>query len=501
MSYIRAYKYNEVYFQLDGDTSALMDIADHFKWKAANAKYHPRVKAKIWDGFVSLLEKNGCLFPIGMYWELARFCKSWGFDLVADMEPVSPGSITRPDIVNLFDWISIDDPWNPGQKMDIRSYQMETVYRCLRHRRVNVISPTSSGKTVMIYAIARYLEALKKRLVVVVPNISLVSQGAGDFASYGYEREVGQISGGADKRLVHQTTFTTWQSLQVTMKRNPSWFEQIDAFIADEAHGVKENAVVTKMLKLCVNAKWRFGFTGTFPEQELTEKSLIGLIGPKFVSTTITELEDSGHVAPLKINICGIDYPKEAKALLNKMKKDAAPATRYRVEKQFIMERFTDHRNKKIGDIIEKQVKKDENALVLFEGNVYGRSIEQALEKRFPDKNVFIIYGDIKDDEREAIKEVMKKTGGNILVASYGTFSTGINIPYINHMVFASSSKSMIRVIQSIGRGIRLHSSKKYAYLWDLVDDFGKRSYSMKHMVERLRIYTSVGYDYRFGEL
>jgi len=499
---IKVIKYNEVYYRVNAERGIRESLREWMSWRPPDYKHMPRYKAKIWDGFVSLYSFKQSLFPIGQRDRLIEFARLGKFSIelpAADHMPID-----RRDILAYVDGLGIHLPGDA----DVRHYQYEAIYQMLRNKRRAISLPTSSGKSAVMYAVANYMEITKRQTLIIVPTINLVNQMAGDFYDYGYDRELHKIFFGNPKEHMSNIVVSTWQSLQsfipterrekktgkwIINKGNPEFFRQVDCVMVDEVHiGSKESSAITDMLKLMSNASFRYGLTGTFPEDELTRQNIIGFIGPEFTGTTMKEMMDEGHVVPLEIDAYEFEYRNTIVAYRRKLVKN------YRQEYKFLREELPPYRFPKIYQVLSNYVTQDTNTLVLFSGNKHGKNLHEYLNMKFPDRNVLFVCGKIDQEVRQKIIDLMKKTTNNILVASYETFSTGINIPNLHHVMFATPSKSSIRVVQSIGRGIRLYDNKDRAILIDIWDNLGITSFGTRHFEDRLAIYNKQGFKYSF---
>ena len=268
------------------------------------------------------------------------------------------------------------------------------------------------------------------------------------------------------------------------------WFSQFKVVIGDEAHLFKTKSLVNIMTKL-TNCPWRFGFTGTL-DGTLTHKLVLeGLFGPVEKITTTADLIEKKYLAEFKINIITLKHPNLACKVLKR-------AT-YQDEIDYIVRNTA--RNKFICNLCKSL---DGNTLALFNYvDKHGKVLYDMLND-VKDKPVFFVHGGIKGEDRDEIRHIVEKEKASIIVASYGTFSTGINITNLHNIVFASPSKSRVRNLQSIGRGLRRAVNKREARLFDLVDDlrYGQRkNYSLQHFTERLKLYNEEQFPYKMYQI
>jgi superfamily II DNA or RNA helicase len=333
----------------------------------------------------------------------------------------------------------------------------------------------------MIYAIVRYYVKKGQNTLIVVPTTSLVEQMYKDFADYGWD--VGsfchKIYAGKERETDSQVIITTWQSIY---KLPRQYFSRFNVVVGDEAHQFKSKSLVSIMSKLS-DAKYRFGFTGTLDGTQTHKWVLEGLFGPSYKIIRTDELMQKGHVAKLDINILLLKHPP------NKFKT-------FEDKVQYIINH--ERRNKFIKNLA---IDLKGNTLILFsrvEG--HGQPLYELINNSIQDdRHVFFVHGGVDTEEREKVREITEKENNAIIVASYGTFSTGINIRNLHNVVFASPSKSRIRNLQSIGRVLRKGENKVKATLYDIADDISyksRKNYTLNHLIERIKVYNEENFNY-----
>jgi len=326
-----------------------------------------------------------------------------------------------------------------------------------------------------------------KPTLIIVPTVTLVHQMYSDFESYGFKSEkyIHKIYSGQDKVTDKPIVLTTWQSIY---KLRKDWFKQFDVVIGDEAHTFKATSLTSIMTKL-EDCYYRFGFTGTIEDTQTHRLALEGMFGPVHKVITTDELMQQGHVANLKIKIITLSYPDEVKKVINKLK--------YHDEVDYIV--TNEKRNKFIKNL---SLSLEGNTLVLFQFvEKHGKILYNMIKDEAGDRKVFFIYGGVDGKDRDEIRHIVEKEKNAIIVASYQTLSTGVNIRNLHNYIAASPSKSKIRVLQSIGRVLRKSDTKDSAVLYDISDDLSWKSNmntTMKHLVERIKIYDSEKFDYKF---
>ena len=362
-----------------------------------------------------------------------------------------------------------------------RKYQVEGVYDALRHNRKLLISPTASGKSLMIYSLVRYYVDKEQKILLVVPTTSLVEQMYKDFEDYGWDADsyCHRIYAGKDKTNEFPVTITTWQSVY---KLERSFFEDYNVIIGDEAHLFKSKSLVSIMTKLH-HAKYRFGFTGTLDGTQTHKWVLEGLFGPSYKVTKTDELMKQGHLSQLDIQCLVLKHPPQI-------------FETYNDEIEYLITH--EQRNSFIKNLT---LDLKGNSLILYSRvEAHGKVLYDLINSsKQSDRKLFFVHGGVDAEEREQVREITETENNAIIVASYGTFSTGINIKNLNNVIFASPSKSRIRNLQSIGRVLRKGTNKVKAILYDISDDCTKnsrRNYTLNHFIERIKIYNEENFNY-----
>ena len=479
MSHLIISKKNEVYLKIDAEPHIHYELSDQFTFDIPNAKFSPAYKNKYWDGKIRLFNTQKKEIYIGLLDKIVQFCKDheYTFEFLDNRHYGTPFEVNEGiSKEGVKDYMTAISKYKP------RDYQIEGVYDALRHNRKLLISPTASGKSLMIYSIVRYFVETKKSTLIVVPTTSLVEQMYKDFADYGWD--VGsfchKIYAGKERETDSQVIITTWQSIYKLPRK---YFERFSVVVGDEAHQFKSKSLISIMTKLD-NAKYRYGFTGTLDGTQTHKWVLEGLFGPSYKIVKTDELMKKGHLAKLDINVLLLKHPP------NKFEN-------FEEEVQYIIGH--DRRNNFIKNLA---LDLKGNTLILFARvEKHGEPLynlintSNIIEKR----NVFFIHGGVETEDREKVREITEQEGNAIIVASYGTFSTGINIKNLHNIIFASPSKSRIRNLQSIGRVLRKGNQKTRATLYDIADDISyksRKNYTLNHLIERIKIYNEENFDY-----
>ncbi len=484
---IIVHKISEVYFRIQCNLEQAMSFRQYTSVKVPDAHFNPKFKMGTWDGRISFFDMRDATLPIGLLPWFVKFCKDYSYDykFAFDTHELY-NDITLEEVHDFYKHIFKDSSYYP------RDYQDTQVFKSIKTKRGVIVSPTASGKSLVIYTMIRFLLAQNKRILLVVPNINLCNQMYSDFADYGYtdlKENVSVLYGKSTKYdPAKPILVSTWQSIY---KKPASYFADFDAVLVDETHGAKAKGV-SDVLKACVNAEYRIGLTGTLTNDLSYNKTIYGYLGPKITDIKSKELIDQGYLAKIKVANMIIKYPS---AMVNRSR-------RYNEEVDLIT--YNSDRNK-IFPYIINNIRKTDNVMILVEKiDKHLKPIKEYLEEEFPDRPIFVIHGATDGDKREEIRKGMEEQDGAILLASYGTMSTGANIKKLHHIIFASSYRSKIKVLQSIGRGLRTHESKERIIIWDIVDDLTwvKRTgtigynYVYKHWLERLKYYKDQGFDF-----
>jgi len=478
MSHLIISKKNEVYLHIKAEPHIYYELRDAFQFEVPNAKFSPSYKNKWWDGRIYLFNVDTREIYIGLLDRIIKFCDDhkYTYEFVDNKFYGLPfevnENISREGVKDYMTAISRHAP---------RDYQVEGVYDALRHNRKLLISPTASGKSLMIYSVVRYHVEKQKNILIVVPTTSLVEQMYKDFADYGWD--VGsychKIYAGKERETDSQVIITTWQSIYKLPKQ---YFARFNVVVGDEAHQFKSKSLISIMTKLC-DAKYRFGFTGTLDGSQTHKWVLEGLFGPSYKIIKTDELMQKGHLAKLDIKILLLKHPPNRFEI-------------FEDEVQYII-----NHSKRNNFIKNLTLDLKGNTLVLFNRvESHGQPLYDLINSnKVDDRHVFFIHGGVETEEREKVREITEKESNAIIVASYGTFSTGINIRNLHNVVFASPSKSRIRNLQSIGRVLRKGENKVKATLYDIADDISyksRKNYTLNHLIERIKIYNEENFNY-----
>ena len=477
MEIIEIEKVNETYNKIIADPSTIMELSGYFTFDVPGAKFTPAYRNKFWDGKIRLLNTMTCLLYAGLNSYVEEFANKRNYQIIYKSD-FSADEFSVKEAKEFIKSLNLPEKYIP------RDYQLEAFIHAVRHRRSLLLSPTASGKSFIIYLITRYYHA---RTLIIVPTTSLVSQLASDFNDYGFvsSKLVHRIFAGQDKQTDKPITISTWQSIY---KMPKEYFQQFDVVIGDEAHLFKAKSLTSIMSNLD-SCRFRFGFTGTLDGTQTNKLVLEGLFGPVRKVTTTAELIEQKHLASFKIKAIVLSYPDEVRQMI-------ARSADYQAEMDYLVR--LEARNKFIRNLA---LSLEGNTLLLFQYvDKHGKGLYDKLMQEAGDRKIFYVSGEVDGEEREEIRKIVETEQNAIIVASYGTFSTGVNIRNLHNVIFSSPSKSKIRNLQSIGRGLRKSDSKDSATLYDISDDMSwksKKNFTLLHFMERIKIYNEEKLPYK----
>ena len=482
-------KKNEVFIRLqDVEPSSAAELNDFFTFEVPGFKYMPAYKNKMWDGKIRLYNIVTGEIYMGLLPYIEEYLEKngVGYDLEEGLrsEREVAGSVVQGFVRGL-------RPTLNGRRIEVRDYQIDAIAHAIATNRSLLISPTASGKSLVIYCLVRYYHMMGLKTLILVPTTSLVEQMYKDFEDYGWDAETycQKIYQGHDRNITKDVVISTWQSLH---RMPPRYFKQFGCVIGDEAHLFKAKSLTGIMTKLN-KCKYRFGLTGTLDDTQTHRLVLEGLFGrSKYVITT-KDLIDNKTLANLEINCIVLEHSAEDSQTVVDYD--------YAQELEFIVTK--PERN---DFLINLMGHFNGNTLCLFLFvEKHGKVLYDLLLDKYKDRPIFFVYGGVNTETREEIREIIENETNAIIVASYGTFSTGINIRNIHNVVFSSPSKSKIRVLQSIGRGLRKTDTKSTIRLYDIADNLqgtdNKINFSLRHFYERLKIYKNQQFNYKVNKV
>lgn len=489
---IKIEKINHVHLRIYSDPGVAQELSEFFTFEMPGARFTPQFRARLWDGKIRMFDIHRKTLYVGLLKYVADFADRNGYEIELIGDWPKTEEISSEEIADFAEWLN---PCSRGEPITIYDYQIEAVRHALTAERTLLLSPTASGKSFIIYTTMRWHLENKRKCIIIVPTTSLVEQLYADFEDYSSQngwrtnRHVQKLYSGFTKDFSHDVLITTWQSIY---KQPANWFAQFDVIFGDEAHNFKAASLKTVMEKMPA-IQYRVGTTGTLDNKKVHKLVLEGMFGPVHKVISTRELMDSNRVANLKITCLMLKYDEVTRQIANK--------SQYQDEMNLIVAH--EGRNKFIRNLA---LNSDGNTLVLFQYVAkHGRVLyEMIKEKAHGKRKVFFIYGGTDVDAREEARKLMENETDAICIASFGVFSTGINIPSIENVIFASPSKSKIRNLQSIGRGLRLKEGKTHCNLYDIADDLHWKSWknhTLGHFAERLKVYSEEQFTYKIVEV
>ena len=478
-------KKNEVYLILkDLEQSTLQELTSYFTFEVPGARFMPMVRNKMWDGKIRLFSPSSGEIYVGLLSYIKKYCKQNNIEYTIEEDVENDRNVVPADVRN---FIRSLKPKTKGKTIKVRDYQIDAVHHGIARDRALLVSPTASGKSLIIYALVRYYHMMGLKTLILVPTTSLVEQMYSDFQDYGWSSGTycQKIYHGHDRKITKDVAISTWQSIYKMPKK---YFESFGCVIGDEAHLFKAKSLTGIMTKLH-QCKYRFGLTGTLDGTQTHQLVLEGLFGATKKMVSTKELMDKKTLANLKIKCILLKHP----SIREKMT--------YPEELEYIVS--NDKRNNFITNLL---LHLNGNTLCLFQlvekhGQILYDKIKDKENENLP---IFFVYGGTSTEDREDIRAIVDKEKNSITIASYGTFSQGINIRNINNIVLASPSKSKIRVLQSIGRGLRRSASKDSILIYDLADDISykeRQNYTLTHFILRLNIYNEEEFNYEINKV
>jgi len=476
MSKILIEKLNDAYIKVHSDPDIQHELWEFFSFKVPDAWHSPLYRDRKWDGFIRLYNKRSKRLPAGLLRHVHIFAKERnhvieGYQYLAD-------NFALVDAQNLCSDLKI---WSNGKLLEPHEHQLLGITKSLRYKRCILESATNSGKSYIIYAICRYLQQKNLRGLIIVPNVGLVEQLYNDFKEYSTVNKwdadglVNKIYSGQEKYTGKPIVISTWQS--VYDLDDEMWFKQFDYVIGDEAHHFQSKSLI-KIMGQLVNAKYRIGTTGSVQDGNIPRLTLEGYFGPIVKIATNKEMIEKGISSDLTIKCLVLKYPeKECRLVI---------PTDYYEELEFLVQH-----QKRNNFIKNLALSLKGNTLILFQlVEKHGKLLYNLLKDS--GRPIYFIYGYTDVEIRESYRKIIEKETNAIIIASYGVYQEGVSIRNIHSIIFASPSKSKIRVLQSIGRGLRVSETKSEAILFDIADDLrtgGDTNYTLLHYVERMKLY------------
>jgi superfamily II DNA or RNA helicase len=488
-------KKNETFLTLRGEEYILQELDEVYTFFANGYRFHKLYKQKIWDGKIRLLKrksKTRAEIYCGLQDNILEFCRNRNYSVEYTREK------NKIDTKLINDYIDSLNLTTQGTLLTLRDYQIKGIIDGIQNKRHLLLSVTSSGKSVILYSIIRYLLDNSKKCLLLVPNVSLMFQIICDFKDYSSENNfdcdenIHLIYSGQERYTDKPLTISTWQNISALLRNNPDeyleFLSNFDCIFADEAHLVS-GTELTKIFESCINAEYRIGTTGTLNNCLADVNQLIGLIGPVSKLNTTKELINKGQISDIKIKCLVLRYDEKTSYSIKKFT--------YQNEVKFLVS------NKQRNVFIKNlAISMKNNTIILCNYIEHMKMLYELItqSKHLGDRKVYLVYGAIEAERREEIRKLIETEENSIIIGSSAIMGTGISIKSLHNIIFASSGKSKIRTLQSIGRSLRLHESKHHAVLYDICDDLSYKkhtNFSVKHFMERIKLYNQEQFDYK----
>lgn len=461
------------------DDGILLDVYENYQYDEPGFQKNKYTK---WNGRVRLFNKSNLKLPVGLLQDLVSLSIKRGWSV--ELDDRLKNAVTKVTPEEIHDWVSTIPLRDNGNELVPYDYQYDAVYQAVKHNRLTLLAATSAGKSLIIYLLVRFYQMIAgddEKILIIVPSTNLVSQMIGDFTNYSSddkewdcELNTHYIWEGRPKNARRKVYVSTYQSI---MDEAPDYFEQFGYIICDEVHGASGKSI-QNIMNNSINAYRRVGLTGTLKSDKVHEMLVKASFGPVYRVVTAKQLIDSGRASKTDITMMYLKYNNYERNLVSQMS--------YQQEIEFIISHA--YRNKVLV-ALAKGLKG--NTLIMFDRkDKHLHKVRSLLSES--GKNVFVIDGDVPNEERDVIKKLIENGDDVVLLATYGCMSTGVSVKKLHNLVLAHPTKSIVRVLQTIGRLLRLHSSKDVAAIFDIVDECtieGKINSCMKHALDRFGYY------------
>ena len=493
---VRVTKKNDLFMKIEAEPYVLQEISDQFTFTVPGSQFHPKVKPKIWDGKIRLFNMWTRELYLGLMAKLFALCERNEYEL-QDETTQTVDAVTYDEFYSFVETLHLTAR---GEEIEAREYQLDAAHQAIIRGRTLLLSPTASGKSLIIYMAIRWHMAKGRKQLIIVPTTSLVEQMSSDFIDYSekseidFKNEIHKVYSGQEKTSDANITISTWQSLY---KMPASFFAAFDVIYGDEAHLFKAKSLVS-ILEKSTTTPYKIGLTGTLDGTQTHRMVLEGLFGAVHSVTTTKKLMDDKQLASLNIVVILLKYPEAVRKAFRDVDPDTKKVSKkkYRDEVDFLVSH--EHRNRFLRNLALDQTT---NTLLLFTYvEKHGKILYELIKERAENRKVFFVHGKVDADTREEIRAITEKETNAIIVASSGVFSTGVNIRNIHNIILASPTKSRIRNLQSIGRGLRLGDDKNVCTLFDIGDDLSwksRQNHTLLHLAERITIYNGEDFKYR----
>lgn len=469
---------NETYIRVLAPYDVRKILSDRFSFMVPGARFMPNYSddGHGWDGTIKLFKiRTGRIYR-GLLPYITETLDELGLDWRITNEEERP-IYTDEAINEMIAEMKLSQTPRP--------YQIEGFRYAINNHRAVFESSTGTGKSLLIYMLARYLPG---PTLIIVPRKGLIRQFVTNFKKYDptwdVDRDVQIIEGGQSKEITKPIVLSTWQSIY---KQPTEYFLPFMQIIGDECHGFKAKSL-TDIVEKMYDTPLRFGFTGTVNELKMDRMVLEGLFGPVVTLKKTREAIDEGYLSPLKIKCLLLKYSERDRKI--------RPYD-YHGEMEFLCTH--EGRNQFIENLA---LDLKGNTLILFQFvKKHGLPLYERLKEQINNKRpLYLVYGEVNSNDRERVRTLLEKDNDAIILGSYGTFSEGIDIPRLHNVIFASPYKSRIKVMQSIGRGLRTAKDKSLCTLYDIADDLSNQrrsNHTFEHYKTRLHYYAEEGFDFK----
>lgn len=489
-------KLNESYLRVKCEQDLAMELSEAFQFEVPGFRHMPAYKAGKFDGKIRIFNLGKRTLPLGLFEKLLEFCQQRDYIYQVDSVPglVDPGSTAEISYQEVAEYVSNLDLHGGGKPVTVRDYQLNGIHTALDKKRGVLQAATGSGKSMILYSFCRYLTDVKeKRVLIIVPTISLTSQMKGDFADYSSnttwsaDENVHLITAGVTKDTSKSIVISTFQSIY---KQPAEWFNSFGAIFCDEGHKIN-SATIAAIYEKATTVEYKLACTGTVHDTKCHILVMQGLTGPIYDIASTKKLIDNGQLVPLDIKALVLDYNATVCKAMSKVEYDD--------EIKFIASNL--RRNSLISKLA---VNAKGTTLVLYRFvDIQGKPLYNKISQLAGERPVHFINGNVKGQVREEIRSTSNQTD-SIIVASFAVFAAGVNLPAIENIIFAHPFKSKITGLQSIGRGLRLKEGKVKCVLYDIADNMGHRkniNNTYRHFGERLKMYTQAGFSFNITHL
>ncbi|AZU98545.1 helicase [Acinetobacter phage AB-Navy71] len=491
MSDINVSFYDYSHVKISAQQSIFRELREYFSFFVDGYQFSPKYVYGMWDGKLKLMDTDG-LLPFGLINQVVKFAQNNMLSISIQSDVSHKNNMLRSEFDH---WISSMKYYSGSTEIFPYWYQLDAVYEALVNKRRILNLPTSAGKSLIQALLTKYvLQRSDKSVLILVPTTSLVTQMKDDFVDYRLfeASEIAEVRSG-HKQKHERVVIATWQS---AIKKPKEWFNQFDMLLCDEMHLAIGKSISAIINKLCY-CEYKIGLSGSLRDGKANLMQYIGLFGEIYSPVKTKDLMDDGQVSQLRINALFLKYPE---TVSNAMAKHD-----YATEIKFIT--ALPKRTQWISNLSLRLAKREENVFVMFKNIEHGKAIYDSI-KSSGHEHVYYVSGEVSSDERTYLKKMAEEHTGVIIIASYGVFSTGISVRNLHHVILAHGVKSKVIVLQTIGRVLRKHSSKKVAQIWDLIDDMSitverdgakqrkNVNYLLRHGIDRVERYAIEQFDY-----